>query len=82
MRTRLFDAAGQGIEIIDFAPRFFHRDRMFRPAQLVRRVRPLAGHPRMRIIVRPRGDWGARDADDHARQQSPALRAARAARCA
>ena len=44
LRTRLFDAAGQGIEITDFAPRFFNRGRMFRPAQLVRRVRPLLGH--------------------------------------
>ncbi len=59
LRTRLFDAAGHGIEIVDFAPRFFHHDRVFRPAQLVRRVRPLAGHPRVRIVVRPRGDWGA-----------------------
>ena len=32
---------------------------MFRPAQLVRRVRPLAGHPRVRFVVRPSGDWGA-----------------------
>lgn len=40
-------------------PRFVNRDRMFRPVQLVRRVRPLAGHPRVRFTVRPRGDWGA-----------------------
>jgi len=59
VRTRLWDDRGQGIEIADFAPRFFHRDRSFRPAQLVRRVRPLAGHPRVRFSVRPHGDWGA-----------------------
>ncbi|MCW5623832.1 MAG: glycoside hydrolase family 15 protein [Burkholderiales bacterium] len=59
VRTRLFDGAGQGIEVVDFAPRFITRDRMFRPAQLVRRVRPLKGHPRLRFIVRPREDWGA-----------------------
>ena len=59
LRTRLFDAAGEGIEITDFCPRFFVRDRAFRPAQIVRRVRPLVGHPRIRIMVRPRGDWGA-----------------------
>jgi GH15 family glucan-1,4-alpha-glucosidase len=59
VRTRLFDAEGQGIEVVDFAPRFFLRDRFFRPAQLVRRIRPLAGHPRVRLIVRPRSDWGA-----------------------
>ena len=59
LRTRLYDGAGEGIEIVDFCPRFFHRDRPFRPAQLVRRVRPLVGHPRVRFVVRPRGEWGA-----------------------
>ena len=58
LRTRLFDSAGLGIEIVDFAPRFLERDRVFRPAQLVRRIRPLRGHPRVRFIVRPRSDWG------------------------
>ncbi len=58
LQTRLYDNAGQGIEITDFAPRFMHRDRVFRPAQLVRRVRPLQGHPRVRFRVRPRGEWG------------------------
>ena len=58
VRTRLWDSRGQGIEIADFAPRFINRDRVFRPVQLVRRVRPLAGHPRVRITVRPNGDWG------------------------
>ncbi|MCC7287266.1 MAG: glycoside hydrolase family 15 protein [Burkholderiaceae bacterium] len=59
VRTRLYDASGQGIEIADFAPRFELHGRMFRPAQLVRRVSPLHGHPRVRIVVRPRGDWGS-----------------------
>lgn len=57
LRTRLFDEAGQAIEIVDFAPRFTHHGRMFRPAQLVRRVRPVSGHPRIRIVVRPAGGW-------------------------
>ncbi|MBX3622021.1 MAG: glycoside hydrolase family 15 protein [Rhizobacter sp.] len=59
LRTRLYDAQGQGIEITDFAPRFFNRDRVFRPAQLIRRVRPLAGRPRVRFIVEPRAEWGS-----------------------
>jgi hypothetical protein len=61
LRTRLFDLDGQGIEVVDLAPRFLQRDRVFRPAQLVRRIRPLCGHPRVRFIVRPRSDWGATD---------------------
>jgi GH15 family glucan-1,4-alpha-glucosidase len=59
LRTRLYDANGEGIEVVDFAPRFFTRDRPFRPAQIVRRVRPLIGHPRVRFTIRPLGDWGA-----------------------
>lgn len=58
LRTCLFDAEGQGIEVLDFAPRFFHHDRVFRPAQLVRRIRPLVGRPRVRIVVKPKGEWG------------------------
>ena len=59
LRTRLHDANGEGIELVDFCPRFMNRDRTFRPAQIVRRLRPLVGHPRVRIVVRPRGGWGA-----------------------
>lgn len=59
VRTRLWDSGGQGVELTDFAPRFITRDRIFRPVQLVRRIRPLGGHPRIRIRVRPHGDWGA-----------------------
>ena len=58
LRTRLFDERGSGIEVTDFAPRFFRYDRAFRPMMLVRRVRPIQGTPRIRLIVRPRADWG------------------------
>lgn len=59
LRTRLISDKGDVVEVTDFAPRFLHHDRMFRPAQLVRRVRPLEGHPRVRFVVRPKGEWGA-----------------------
>ena len=59
VRTTLHDDAGQSVEVVDFAPRFTHHGRMFRPAQLVRRVRALKGHPRIRIAVQPAGGWGA-----------------------
>ncbi len=58
VRTTLFDDAGQAIEVVDFAPRFSHHGRMFRPAQLVRRVRAVTGHPRIRIFLQPAGAWG------------------------
>jgi GH15 family glucan-1,4-alpha-glucosidase len=58
LRTRLYDRQGQGIEISDFAPRFSSRDRMFRPLTLIRRVKVISGTPRVRVLIRPRFDWG------------------------
>jgi GH15 family glucan-1,4-alpha-glucosidase len=58
LRTRLWDTQGQGIELTDFAPRFYSRGRMFRPLTLVRRLKVLAGSPRIRVLLRPRFDWG------------------------
>jgi GH15 family glucan-1,4-alpha-glucosidase len=58
LRTRLFDGRGGAIEVTDFAPRFFRHERPFRPMQLVRRVRAIQGAPRIRIVLRPRADWG------------------------
>ena len=57
--TRLHDRRGGGIEITDFAPRFVLHGRGFRPMALVRRVRPIAGTPRICIKLRPRFDYGA-----------------------
>jgi GH15 family glucan-1,4-alpha-glucosidase len=56
--TRLWNDEGHGIELTDFAPRFFARERIFRPVQIVRRLRPLAGQPRVIVRLRPRFDWG------------------------
>jgi GH15 family glucan-1,4-alpha-glucosidase len=56
--TRLYDRRGNAVEVSDFAPRFFARDRTFRPVQIVRRLRPLAGQPRVTMRLRPRFDWG------------------------
>jgi len=58
LRTRLYDTSGHAIEIIDFAPRFFSRQRFFRPQMLVRRVRALHGSPRIRVSLDLRYDWG------------------------
>jgi GH15 family glucan-1,4-alpha-glucosidase len=56
--TRMYDRKGQGIEVTDLAPRFWSRGRIFRPLTLVRRVKVLSGSPRMRVLLRPRFDWG------------------------
>ncbi|MEO8299010.1 MAG: glycoside hydrolase family 15 protein [Burkholderiales bacterium] len=59
LRTRLMCGDSHAVEVTDFAPRFFQWERPFRPMQLVRRVRTLRGHPRIRIVLRPRAQWGA-----------------------
>lgn len=60
LRTRLYDQTGNAIEITDFAPRFRMFGRMFRPLMLVRRVRPIQGHPVIRIRLRPTYDHAAK----------------------
>jgi GH15 family glucan-1,4-alpha-glucosidase len=57
--TTLRDRAGACVEIRDFAPRFEHFGRTYRPMMLVRRVQPLRGDPRVRIVLRPRCGYGA-----------------------
>jgi GH15 family glucan-1,4-alpha-glucosidase len=59
LRTILRSEAG-AIEITDFCPRFYIRDRIFRPQMLIRRLVPIAGNPRVRIRVRPRFGYGSR----------------------
>ena len=57
------DGFGNVVEITDFAPRFSHFGRIFRPPMLVRRVRPVKGRPRIRVRLRPGYEWGARQPD-------------------
>lgn len=57
--TLLRDGNGGAVEIHDFAPRFKQFDRVYHPVMLLRRIRPLAGSPRVRIRLRPLKAWGA-----------------------
>ena len=57
--TRVHDRHGGAIEIIDFAPRFGQHGRTFRPMMLVRRLRRLAGSPRLTLRLRPACSEGA-----------------------
>ena len=56
--TLLTDRHGNSVRITDFAPRFQHYGRMFRPPQLVRIIEPIAGMPRITIRVRPTHGYG------------------------
>lgn len=59
LTTRLYDRYGGCVEITDLAPRFGQYGRMFRPMMLVRRVRRLAGSPRVTVRLRPAYHYGA-----------------------
>ena len=56
--TILRDRHGNAVEVTDFAPRFQQHGRMFHPTMLIRRIKPLAGSPRLRIRLRPMHDYG------------------------
>ena len=58
VETELEDKQGGRVRITDFAPRFMRYERMFHPPQLVRRIVPLAGLPRVAIRVRPTENYG------------------------
>ncbi len=60
VETRLYDRHGNGVEIVDFAPRFKQYGRTYRPNMIVRRLRPLSGTPRIRIRLRPTYEYGAK----------------------
>lgn len=59
LETRLWDGAGNAVEIVDFVPRFHQFGRTFRPTMLARAVRPIAGTPRVSIRIRPSFGYGA-----------------------
>jgi len=56
--TRLYDHQGGVVEVTDFAPRFEQFGRTFRPVELIRQVRRVAGSPLIRLVVRPVFDHG------------------------
>jgi len=59
--TTLHTSQGDKVEIRDFAPRFYHFDRLFRPFQLIRTVRRLKGDPRVVIRIRPTFQYNSTD---------------------
>ena len=58
LETEFEDARGGRVRVTDFAPRFSRYERIFRPPQLIRRITPVAGLPRITIRVRPCRSYG------------------------
>jgi len=57
LRTILHGESGS-VEVTDYVPRFYTRNRPFRPQTLIRRVSVKEGRPRIRVKVRPRFNYG------------------------
>jgi hypothetical protein len=62
LETKLYDSHGGVVRIVDFAPRFRTRGRVFRPMMFVRSVECLAGRPTLRLRLRPTSGFGERAA--------------------
>ncbi len=58
--TTLTARDGAEVEITDFAPRYNSHGRTFHPMQVLRRIRPLSGSPRIALRLRPLTGYGAR----------------------
>ena len=59
LETVLTAENGHRVRIADFAPRYRHFERIYRPEMLVRRIEPLGGGARIRIRIRPMTANGA-----------------------
>lgn len=44
--------------VIDFAPRFYHFDRYFKPLMVIRKLEVISGNPSIRVICKPVGNYG------------------------
>ncbi len=58
LTTRLEDARGGIVEVVDCVPRFMQHGRMFQPMLHVRQLRRVAGSPRVTIRLRPAHGYG------------------------
>lgn len=57
LETILTDEDGNAIKITDFAPRYMHYGRRYKPSTICRIVEPLSGSPRAKIRLRPRFNY-------------------------
>ncbi|MGO4683886.1 glycoside hydrolase family 15 protein [Hyphomicrobium sp. 2TAF46] len=58
LETILIADNGASVKVTDFCPRFWRYDRSFHPTQLIRRIEPLRGLPRISVRVRPTYNYG------------------------
>lgn len=54
-----FHCVDGSYKVVDFAPRFYQFERYYKPLLFARRVVPMIGTPKIRVVCRPRGNYGA-----------------------
>ncbi|MDO7850439.1 glycoside hydrolase family 15 protein [Hymenobacter convexus] len=59
LRTEITTADGC-YRVTDFAPRFEQYERNYKPLMFVRKLEPLAGAPRVRVVCNPVGEYGSK----------------------
>lgn len=63
LETLLYDRHGGILKITDFAPRYPHYGRFYKPSTICRVVEPVAGAPQIKIKLRPHFNYGATSPD-------------------
>ncbi|HEY8399887.1 MAG TPA: glycoside hydrolase family 15 protein [Cytophagaceae bacterium] len=56
--STIFESNEGKFRVIDFAPRFFQYDRHYKPLMLIRKIEPLEGSPRVKVVCKPVGKYG------------------------
>jgi GH15 family glucan-1,4-alpha-glucosidase len=56
--TEIESATGK-FRVTDYAPRFYHSDRYYKPLMLIRKVENLSGNPRVIAKCKPVGEYGS-----------------------
>jgi len=58
LQTEFHLPNGDRYDIFDFAPRYSAWEGYYRPPQLIRILRPVKGNPRVRMVLKPKFDYG------------------------
>ncbi|GAC1595712.1 MAG: glycoside hydrolase family 15 protein [Hymenobacter sp.] len=58
LRTEITTADGS-YRVTDFAPRFEQYERYYKPLMFIRKLEPLSGSPRVRVVCEPVGEYGS-----------------------
>lgn len=65
LETVVHCADSSSYRVTDFAPRFERQGRYNKPLMVVRKVEPLEGVPKIKVLCHPKGDYGKQDANVH-----------------